>query len=119
MSHAPEILAPGYGHLPWGRARVGATALGVIAVVGLPFLLSDYHVFQLTLVIIYAIALLGLNLLTGYNGQISLGHGAFYGVGAYTSAILIHKFEVLYGLTLPCAAVVCLVVGFLFELPAL
>jgi branched-chain amino acid transport system permease protein len=94
-------------------------AVGAIATIGLPFLLSDYHVFQLTLVIIYSIALLGLNLLTGYNGQISLGHGAFYGVGAYTSAILIHNFEVPYGLTIPCAAVVCLTVGFLFGLPAL
>ena len=44
----------------------------------LPFVLSNYRVFQLTLVLVYAIALLGLNILTGYNGQISLGHGAFY-----------------------------------------
>ncbi len=119
MSGAPEMLAPGYRPLSWGRVRVGAVALGVLAAVVLPFLLSDYHVFQVTLVIIYAIALLGLNLLTGYNGQISLGHGAFYGVGAYTSAILIHRFEVPYALTVPCAAVVCLVAGFLFGLPAL
>jgi branched-chain amino acid transport system permease protein len=118
-SRLPATLAARYGQLSWGRVRVGSIAFGVIATVGLPFLLSDYHVFQLTLVVIYAIALLGLNLLTGYNGQISLGHGAFYGVGAYTSAILIHKFEVPYGLTIPCAAVVCFVVGFLFGLPAL
>ena len=44
---------------------------------------SDYHLFQLTMVVVYAIAILGLNLVTGYNGQISLGHGAFYAVGAY------------------------------------
>ena len=37
---------------------------------------------------VYAIALLGLNMLTGYNGQISLGHGAFYAIGAYTAAVL-------------------------------
>ena len=54
----------------------------------LPFGLSNYHVFELTMVMIYAIAVLGLNILTGYNGQISLGHGGFFAVGAYTAAIL-------------------------------
>jgi branched-chain amino acid transport system permease protein len=58
-------------------------------------------------------------MLTGYNGQISLGHGAFYAIGAYTAAILMDKFGVPYGLTLPIAGVVCAVVGFLFGLPAL
>ena len=52
---------------------------------------SNYRVFQFTLVLVYAIALLGLNMLTGYNGQISLGHGAFYAIGAYTAAILMDK----------------------------
>ena len=46
----------------------------------LPFS-TDYRVFQFTLVLVYAIAVLGLNILTGYNGQISLGHGAFYAIG--------------------------------------
>ena len=58
--------------------------------------LSNYHMFQLTLVLVYAIALLGLNILTGYNGQISLGHGAFYAIGAYIAAILMDKFGVPY-----------------------
>ena len=75
--------------------------------------------FQLTLVLAYAFVLLGLNMLTGYNGQISLGHGAFYAIGAYTAAILMDKFGVPYWLTLPAAAAVCLVAGFLFGLPAL
>ncbi len=48
--------------------------LGLIV---LPFLIKDFRVFQLSLMLIYAIALLGLNILTGYGGQISLGHGAF------------------------------------------
>lgn len=80
---------------------------------------SDYRVFQYTLVLVYAIALLGLNILTGYNGQISLGHGAFYAVGAYVAAILMDKFGVPYYATLPVSAIVCLVIGFLFGLPAL
>ena len=58
-------------------------------------------------------------MLTGYNGQISLGHGAFYAIGAYTAAILMDKFGVPYWATLPIAGAVCLVAGFLFGLPAL
>lgn len=85
----------------------------------LPFVVSNYHTFQLTLVLVYAIALLGLNILTGYNGQISLGHGAFYALGAYCAAILMDKASAPYWATVPAAAVVCLVAGFLFGLPAL
>jgi branched-chain amino acid transport system permease protein len=68
---------------------------------------------------VYAIALLGLNILTGYNGQISLGHGAFYAIGAYVAAILMDKLGVPYWATLPVAGAVCLAAGFLFGLPAL
>src|SRR5476649_962322 len=96
----------------------GLAVLLIIAC-GLPFAISNYSVFQCTLVLVYAIALLGLNMLTGFNGQISLGHGAFYAIGAYTAAILMDKFGVPYWLTLPAAAAVCMVVGFLFGLPAL
>ena len=98
--------------------RISLLALIALACV-LPFVLSNYRVFQFTLVLVYAIALLGLNMLTGYNGQISLGHGAFYAIGAYTAAILMDKFGVPYWLTLPVAGVVCAVAGFLFGLPAL
>jgi branched-chain amino acid transport system permease protein len=85
----------------------------------LPFALSNYHVFQLTQVMIYAIAVLGLNILTGYNGQISLGHGGFFAAGAYTAAILMHRYGVPYWATLPPAALVCFALGVLFGLPAL
>jgi branched-chain amino acid transport system permease protein len=95
--------------------------LGVVlvAAVALPFVVSNYRTFQFTLVLVYAIALLGLNMLTGYNGQISLGHGAFYAIGAYCTAVLMDKFGVPYWATLPVAGAVCLLVGFLFGLPAL
>jgi branched-chain amino acid transport system permease protein len=85
----------------------------------LPFLLSNFRLFQFTQVYIYAIALLGLNMLTGYNGQISLGHGAFFAIGAYVAAIMMDRWEIGYMWTIPVAAVVCLVAGFLFGLPAL
>ena len=80
---------------------------------------TDYHLFQLTMVVVYAIAILGLSLLTGFNGQISLGHGAFYAIGAYTTAILMSSWNVPYWATLPISAVVCAGVGFLVGLPAL
>ena len=96
----------------------GIAALIVIAVL-LPFTLSNYHVFELTQVMIYAIAVLGLNILTGYNGQISLGHGGFFAAGAYTAAILMHRYGVPYWATLPPAALVCFALGVLFGLPAL
>ena len=93
--------------------------LSAIALLLLPFLLEDFRVFQVNLVLIYAIAILGLNILTGYGGQISLGHGAFYAVGAYTSAILISQLGMSSYLTIPIAGVVCLVMGVLMGCPAL
>ncbi len=93
--------------------------LVLAAACALPFFISNYRIFQFTLVLVYSIALLGLNMLTGYNGQISLGHGAFYAIGAYAAAILMDKAGMPYWATLPIAGAVCLVVGFLFGLPAL
>jgi branched-chain amino acid transport system permease protein len=101
------------------RQRIILLAVLLLAACALPLLVSDYRVFQFNLVLVYAIALMGLNVLTGYNGQISLGHGAFYAIGAYCAAILMDKYGVPYWATLPAAAAVCLVVGFLFGLPAL
>src|SRR5258707_13579999 len=86
---------------------------------GLPLVSSDYALFQYSQVCSYAIALLGLNILTGYNGQISLGHGAFYAIGGYTTAILIERWAIAYGWTLPVSGVLCFVGGFFFGLPAL
>jgi branched-chain amino acid transport system permease protein len=98
--------------------RIGLVAILAIAAI-LPFCLRDYHLFQATQVLIFAIALLGLNILTGYNGQISLGHGAFYAIGAYTTAILLDKTAIPYWGAVPISGAVCLVAGFLFGLPAL
>nr|VFJ64814.1 MAG: amino acid/amide ABC transporter membrane protein 2, HAAT family [Candidatus Kentron sp. DK] len=86
---------------------------------GLPLFLDDFSTFQLTQGLVYAIAILGLNLLTGFNGQLSLGHSAFYALGAYTAAILMAKWGMPYYATLVPAGLVCLVAGFLFGLPAL
>jgi len=104
---------------PTTRRLIGVALVLVVACV-LPFVIgSNYRVFQMTLVLAYAIALLGLNMLTGYNGQISLGHGAFYAIGAYSAAIMMDKFGVPYWATIPVAGALCFVAGFLFGLPAL
>jgi branched-chain amino acid transport system permease protein len=97
------------------QLAIGATLIAALAA---PVLTPSFITFQLTLVMIYGLAILGLNLLTGFNGQFSLGHSAFYGIGAYTSAILMN-YNIDYYWTLPCAGAVCFIVGVLFGLPAL
>lgn len=97
-----------------------AGLFAILAIAALaPVFATDFQLFRFTNVLIYAIALLGLNLLVGYNGQISLGHGAFYAIGAYTTAILVVHFDLAHWIAIPVAGSVCLVVGFLFGLPVL
>ncbi|MBS0241010.1 MAG: branched-chain amino acid ABC transporter permease [Proteobacteria bacterium] len=82
-------------------------------------LISSFSFLQISLMLVFAIAVLGLNLLTGFNGQISLGHGAFFAVGAYVAAVLIDQLNWPYWATFPVAAAACFVVGYLFGFPAL
>jgi branched-chain amino acid transport system permease protein len=96
----------------------GFAGLAVLAV-AIPFLFGPYRVSQFTLVLIYAVAVLGLNLLVGYSGQISLGHGAFFCLGAYTGAILLDKTSIPHLLTVPAAGLVCFAAGLALGLPAL
>jgi branched-chain amino acid transport system permease protein len=102
----------------WIWVAVAVAALLPVAG-GLTGLISNFTFLQLSLMIVYSIAVLGLNLLTGFNGQISLGHGAFFAVGAYVTAILIDRYEIYYLATLPIAMIVCFIIGYLFGLPAL
>jgi len=81
--------------------------------------LESFHLFQLTLAVIMALAVLGLNIVTGYNGQTSLGHGAFFAVGAYATAIPMSLLDWSFWATLPVSAVVCGVVGWGVGFPAL
>jgi branched-chain amino acid transport system permease protein len=96
------------------------TSLAVLLVLLLiPLFVKNFIIFQLTTVLILGIAVLALNILTGGSGQFSLGQSAFYALGAYTSAILIEHANMNYALTLPIAALICFIFGFLFGLPAL
>ncbi|TDV56518.1 branched-chain amino acid ABC transporter permease [Actinophytocola oryzae] len=97
------------------------TALGVVALVVLVLLtfnVEDYGLSQLAQVALTTVALLGLNLLVGYGGQTSLGHGAFYAIGAYTTAVLVTKAGMPHLWTLPIAAVLTFAVGVVFGIPS-
>ena len=99
------------------RALVLLAALGIVVL--LPQVISGFRAFQFANVGIYFIALLGLNVLTGYTGQISLGHGAFIAIGAYTTAALVVHQGVRDLWTIPVAGLVAGVAGLLFGFPAL
>jgi branched-chain amino acid transport system permease protein len=99
--------------------RVVAVAAGAVVVVLLPTVLSGYRSFQLVYVGIYFIALIGLNVLTGHSGQISLGHGAWVAIGAYTTAIVVAHTGVHALWTIPLAGVIAGLAGYLFGFPAL
>ncbi|WP_460800005.1 branched-chain amino acid ABC transporter permease [Nocardioides pacificus] len=100
----------------WLRAAVFVAVAGAAALV--PFNSAPYVNFDLSMVMIYAVVGMGLNLLTGFNGQISLGHSAFFATGAYVAAVLIQE-GWHYLAVLPVAVVATFVLGYLFGLPAL
>ena len=91
--------------------------LGLLIVV--PMFMKNFFVFQLTTIVIYAIAILSLNILTGASGQVSLGHSAFFAVGAYACGIMMEHANIPYPIAIPIAGLICFVVGFLFGFPAL
>ena len=93
--------------------------IAAVVALGAPFVISGSHLFDVSQALIFAMAILGLNILTGYSGQISLGHGAFIAIGAFVPAVLTTHTDVSWGLSLPLAAVVCGLLGFLVGIPAL
>src|SRR6201985_2258986 len=107
--------------VPKRAMTLGAgTSLLVLALLILaPLFVKNFIIFQLTMLLIYGLAVLALNILTGGSGQFSLGQSAFYAVGAYTSAILMEHAGMNYALTLPIAGLICFIFGFLFGQPAL
>jgi len=91
----------------------------ILFFVGWPTVISSFQTSEWSQAIIVAIAIMGLNILVGYSGQLSLGHGAFMALGAYTSAILAHRYKMDYLVTIPIAGLLTGLVGFLFGVPAL
>jgi branched-chain amino acid transport system permease protein len=123
MSAAEEVVVEGQAveAVPKRAMTLGTgTSLVVLAVLLLvPLVVKNFIIFQMTMLLIYGVAVLALNILTGGSGQFSLGQSAFYAIGAYTSAILMETFNVNYALTLPIAGIICFGAGFLFGQPAL
>ncbi|MGN6694300.1 MAG: branched-chain amino acid ABC transporter permease, partial [Aquihabitans sp.] len=114
---APVAADGGAKRVPWLRIVLGVVAAAVALM--LPYY-NDPATNQIFCQVMYlALAAMGLNLLTGYNGQISLGHGAFFGVGAFTAAILTVDHGWTIEATFPIAALLAAVVGVAVGFPAL
>jgi branched-chain amino acid transport system permease protein len=94
-------------------------ALVIVGMYVLPFLTGDYGISILTLICAFTIGMLGLQIITGYCGQISIGHAAFMGVGMYTVGILQRHFGISFWVCLPLAGLVPMFIGMMFGLPAL
>ena len=94
------------------------TVLGGLLVLVAPQYLKNYGIYLLTYWLIFIIATMGLNLTIGYAGQKSLGHAAFFGIGAYTVAVLM-KAGISFWLGLPAAALLCFAIGLILGFPAL
>jgi branched-chain amino acid transport system permease protein len=100
-------------------AQGAAFLAGVAFLIVLPHWLSDFRASQVAYVGVYFIAIMGLNILTGYTGQISLGHGAFMAIGGYTTAIMVGHHNVRDLWTIPVAGLIAGAAGLLFGVPAL
>src|SRR2546421_8170726 len=99
--------------------RYWLVGVAVLFFMGFPTVISGFQASLWTQALVLAIAIMGLNILVGYSGQLSLGHGAFMALGAYTSAILAHHYKLDYLITIPIAALLTGLVGFLFGIPSL
>src|SRR3989475_12386314 len=99
--------------------RYWLVGIAMLFFLGFPTVITSFQASLWAQALILAIAIMGLNILVGYSGQLSLGHGAFMALGAYASAILAHRYKMDYLLTIPIAAFFTGLVAFLFGIPAL
>jgi branched-chain amino acid transport system permease protein len=101
------------------RATAGVATGAVLALLAVSHGWSSYPLFLVTQVLIFGIAAMGLNLLVGYTGQVSLGHSAFFALGAYGVAVLCANVGLPYYVSIPASTLLCYVLGYLFGFPAL
>ena len=104
---------------PLPIAKRTVVFLAVLFIVIVPLVLQEYHLSILNLMFIAIVGALGLNILVGYTGQISLGHGAFMSVGAYTAANLAVRLDLPFWLTLPAGGLMAAFIGVLVGIPSL
>ena len=104
---------------PLPIARWTVAAIAVLMFLVLPFLLHEYYLSLINLVSIAVVGALGLNILVGYTGQISIGHGAFMSVGAYTAANLVVRLGLPFWIALPAGGLMAAAVGAVVGIPSL
>mgnify|MGYP000883458301 FL=1 len=95
------------------------TAVFLVLVFSLPLFVPKYHFYLLNLLLVHVILAVGLNILVGYTGQISLGHAGFFAIGSYGTALLMMKLQMPFLLALPLAGFIAAIFGFVLGLPAL
>lgn len=100
------------------KTTLAALVLVAVALLAAPHFMKNYGIYLLSYWLVFIIATMGLNLTVGYAGQKSLGHAAFFGIGAYTVAIMM-KAGLSFWLGLPTAMLICFVVGIILGFPAL
>jgi branched-chain amino acid transport system permease protein len=105
--------------LPFPIAKIAIAGFAVLFLVIVPLLASDYYLSSLSLVGIAIVGALGLNILLGYTGQISIGHAAFMSVGAYTAANLAVKLGLPFYITLPLGGCMAALIGIVVGIPSL
>jgi branched-chain amino acid transport system permease protein len=104
---------------PEQMLRAAGASIIALALLLVPAMFPNFLVYQFSLTLTYAIAVLGLNLLMGFNGQISVAHGVFFAVGGYTTAIFMTRYGMNYLATLPLAVATSALLGFVVGVPAL
>ncbi|MDN4984314.1 branched-chain amino acid ABC transporter permease [Bradyrhizobium sp. WYCCWR 13022] len=122
MTSLPEVAAvaaPSENRSTHVSSGQWHTAIVLGLLIGVPVVATGFVTFQMTMLLVYAIALIGLNILTGFTGQFSLGQNAFFAIGGYTSVILIEHLHVHYLLSIPIAGIVASLAGIIFAFPAL
>lgn len=105
-----------------GRGRSLNTAIAIVGLVlflVIPNFTNTFQTFEFAQVAVFTTAIIGMNILTGYSGQISLGNGFFMAIGSYTTALMVHNLHVPYVVTIPIGALLSFVIGVLVGIPAL
>src|SRR5580704_12846619 len=104
---------------PLPITKWAAAAFAGLFIVIAPLTLGEYYISILDLILIAVVGALGLNILVGYTGQISIGHGAFMSVGAYTAANLVTQLHAPFWITIPAGGVMAALIGAIVGIPSL
>src|ERR1700719_560975 len=104
---------------PLPIAKAAVAAMAVLFIVIAPLALGEYLISILNLILIASVGALGLNILVGYTGQVSIGHAAFMSVGAYTAANLIVRVGAPFWIALPAGGLMAALVGAIVGVPSL